>query len=218
MGALVEIVGPSCSGKSHLLKHAIADLEGLWQEPSPETLSESILSDLFDTNQFSLISQKAVELDETGLNSVQKTVLLNYFTRISLLDEEVKLFRQDQWLIQDEGMFQNFTSELLARAAAEGELPLDLQRRHLVYLRPDNPGIVVERVLRREAEVGRRAPHHQGMSLEQLEWAAKRSIESLDKLVEKFGSLTDNVLHLKAESDLQLNVSLLRSHLLRIQK
>jgi len=215
MGALVELVGPSGSGKTTLVDSVLLDIEGEWALPLAPTLWELDSTNIADTNKFELLAEKALRLQKENLNSIQQTILLNYFTRILLLDEEIPLLRKDLWLVQDEGLVQNFSVELLE--SRRHELVSSCNQRNLVYLRPERPRTIVDRVLSRESEVGQRAPHHQGKSLVDLEQYAQREIVAMDRFVDEYERLTGNVLRLTAENDLTLNVYLLRQFLSSIR-
>lgn len=202
MSFTIEIVGPSGVGKS-TLRQELGDAVTASLNFQPNGISPS--GDQYkhlDTPHFELLKKKSYDLSSLKINSVRKTILLNYYTSIILQDLSVKFVETKAMFLLEEGLFHNFAKELAMLSDIEF---LNLGgNRSFIYLRPEDPKTVADRILLRAKDV-EMTVHHQGFTYEELVQLTDDSITVLDKMVTRLIILGFSVLHLSAEAEKSKN-------------
>lgn len=148
---------------------------------------------------------KAVRLtSRRNLNSFQQATLLNYFTKIVMQDLTLTSTHSQLNVVLEEGLVHNFAAELsiLPRSTLVNLVGV----RALIYLRPEQPETVVERLLGRAA-TGHTLIHHQGLSDNELLSLTVEQVSYLDRVADQLAESGLPVLKLVAESPLKVCVT-----------
>lgn len=147
---------------------------------------------------------KAVRLASRDLNSFQQLTLLNYSIKIAMQDLTLASTNSQLNVVLEEGLVHNFAAELstLPRSTLTNLVGV----RALIYLRPEQPKTVVER-LRARAATGYTLIHHQGLSDIELLSLTVEKISYLDRVADRLAEIGLPVLKLSAESSIEISVA-----------
>lgn len=198
---IIEFIGPSGIGKSTLFKEYFSktDFNFYTQNDLYKIKSkldqQKILSIIYNE----LLLNKHNNLLIKGYNAYINTELLNYFTKIVSEDIIIQNSYKDCGFILEEGIAHNFSMELLQ--LSNEHLSLLLKNRIVVYLRPEDPNIVVQRIKKRANEGGHIVIHHNNKTDEELLNIAIQSIANYDKLIERIKVLNFPYLQIISEEN-----------------
>lgn len=198
---IIEFIGPSGIGKSTLFKEYFskADFNFYTQNDIYKIKSrldeQNILSNIYKE----LLFKKHSNLLDRAYNAYVSTVLLNYFTKIVSEDIIIQNSNKDFGFVLEEGIVHNFSMELLQ--LTNEHLSLLLKNRIIIYMRPENPNLVVQRIKKRANEGGHIVIHHNNKTDDELLNIAKQSVVHFDKLINKIKELDIPCLQIIAEEN-----------------
>ncbi len=198
---IIEFIGPSGIGKSTLFKEYFskADFNFYTQydifKIKYKLGEQNILSSIYKE----LLFNKHHNLLERAYNAYVSTELLNYFTKIVSEDIIIQNSHKDFGFILEEGIVHNFSMELLQ--LTNEHLSLLLKNRIIVYMRPENPNLIVQRIKKRANDGGHTVIHHNNKTYEELLNIAIQSIVIFDKLIDKLKELNIPYLQIIAEEN-----------------
>jgi hypothetical protein len=209
---VLELIGPSGVGKTTLYRNLQPVIDSSWQGPAGSIFEAVKLNEYPDSPHFKLLSKKLESLESRAINSVQKTVLLRYFTGVVLVDYEMHCVPSPHTppLIQasaskyllDEGLLHNFAKELLD--LEDKDFISLVNNKSVIYLRPKVADLVVSRILKRTKEGGHTVAHHQGLNYDELKQLTDATIKNLDSLIGRLKIHGCRVLVLRADSEIEL--------------
>lgn len=200
----LEFIGPSGVGKTHLRDAVVSQLSQNYALAPPDfpILNHNSFP---NSRHYSLLQMKAANIGaRQRLNSVQRTVLLRYFSDIALRDITIQFLSTGEAFLLDEGLVHNFAAELLA--LEQSVLKQLLVQRALIYLRPSRIQTVVDRVRLRSLS-GALVTHHQGLDDSELAAIAQESVDRFDEVSRLGQEIGVPILKLNAESDLSHNIA-----------
>lgn len=197
----IEFIGPSGIGKSTLFKEYFSktDFNFYTQNDIYKIKSrldeQNILSNIYKE----LLFKKHSNLLDRAYNAYVSTELLNYFTKIVSEDIVIQNASKDFGFIIEEGIVHNFSMELFQ--LSNENLSLLLKNRIIIYIRPENPNLIVQRIKKRASEGGHVVIHHNNKTDEELLNIAKQSIVHFDKLINRIKELNIPCIQIIAEEN-----------------
>lgn len=198
---IIEFIGPSGIGKSTLFKEyfSTTDFNFYTQKDVYKVKSKLDEQDILSFIYKELLFNKHSNLLKRTYNAFVSTELLNYFTKIVSEDIIIQNSHKDFGFILEEGIVHNFSKELLQ--LTNEHLSLLLKNRIIIYMRPENPNLIVQRIKKRECEGGHIVIHHKNRTDEELLDIAKQSVEHFDKLINRINELNFPYLQIIAEEN-----------------
>jgi hypothetical protein len=205
LGYTIEIVGPSGVGKTTLYEELLqVSNHSLKGQPSVDLPAKNLIYD--NISHFKLLEKKILSISTKQFNSAQKIILMNYFSATLLRDLYIRFEDTNSKYLLDEGILHNFAKEL---SVLSGKDFLELvDKKSVIYIRPDKSETVVDRLLKRANEVGHMATHHQGLNYQQLVKITEESVFNLDNLIQLLEKCGVRLLSLRAESEKKENQKL----------
>jgi hypothetical protein len=200
------MIGPSGVGKTKLHLDLMQTTENIWMH-KPEVGFEKYKQNNYkNTPHFELLEKKIINISSNKINSVQKTILLKYFAEVILKDLYIQNHDSKNNYFLDEGLIHNFAQEIFM--LEEKDFLELIKNKFVIYLRPDDPETVVNRIFKRRDEGGHMVTHHQGLDFRELIDLTKKSISFFDTLTKKMDEKGNKILRLTAESNFRDNVEI----------
>lgn len=180
---IVEFIGPAGVGKSTLFRETFtnANFEFYTQNNIGIFENNLLKSDIQNDVYNQLLLSKHENVLKLGENAFVNAKLINYFSRIIKDDIIIQNSITACGFILEEGLSHNFSKELLG--LSDNLFSVALLNRVLIYLRPDNPELVVQRIRKRQNEGGHTVVHHSGKTDRELLNIALNSIVNFDNLL-----------------------------------
>lgn len=198
---ILEFIGPSGVGKSTLFKEYFSNVDFNFYTQNDIYKVKSKLDEqkILSIIYHELLLNKHNNLLKKDYNAYTISELLNYFSKIVSEDILIQNSYKDCGFILEEGITHNFTTELLQ--LSNEHLSLLLKNRIIIYLKPENPNLIVQRIKKRANECGHIVIHHKNKTDEELLNIAKQSIENFDKFIDRLKGLHIPYIQIIAEEN-----------------
>jgi len=199
---IIEFIGPPGVGKT-TLKNAVLKQVQLYIHDKAEV--KYLRNGVSDDCPYWQLLGKKMERIEGLVDGVQdRFKALDFFIREIKIESEIRRTLHDSY-IMDEGLCHNFNSELLT--LTDESFLRCIENRWIIYLRPENPKAIVERLIQRAQSAKQVVFYHQGKAPDELERLTLQSCENLDRFIIRFKSFSSNLLILNAEDSFETNMN-----------
>lgn len=203
-GKIIEFIGPPGVGKSTLYSATKDSLSSVWsnlklinklQNNTPEEQVAKI--------HWKLYKDKFNNVDAINTSSLAKLNLMEYFKIV--LSNNLKLIQFDnkEGFFLEEGICNNFSSELLQ--LNKDEFFKALGNRFIVCILPHDPKIVVQQIKKRTSEGGHTVYHHIGLDDVALEELTRNEVTNFNTFLNQLKKYDFPVCQLYVEDGLEAN-------------
>lgn len=197
---IVEFIGPPGVGKT-TLKNAVLQHIQLHLHDKAEI--KYLKNGVSDNRPFwQLLRQKLERVEALVSGERDRFRALDFFIREVKIESEMHRNPHHSYIL-DEGLCHNFNSELLS--LTDDSFLRCIENRWIIYLRPENPKAIVERLIQRTQSTNQIVFYHQGKAPDELEKLTLQSCENLDRFIDRFKKLSSNLLILNADDSLENN-------------
>lgn len=201
---IVEFVGASGIGKSTLFHLAKEKLSVQWKFSYPNV---DFKGDVFDEKiskiHWNLLKNKSTNVDNLLFADLRKLQLTSYFNRVLLNNLMMVDENNQQGFFIDEGLCHNFSKEL--QELNDDELSIILRNRFLIYVKTDDPLIVVSQIRKRSNEGGHTVYHHNGLNDSQLLDLVVHSMKQFESFFKRVEKIRVPFCCIKIEDGLEVN-------------
>ncbi|WP_426483861.1 hypothetical protein [Flavobacterium sp. 2] len=203
---IVEFVGVSGIGKSTLYHATIKRLSGQWKFNFFNLkFEESLFDNKISEIHWSLLKDKLSNVDIYSCDHSRKIQLLSYFNKV-LLDNLKMINENDQiGFFIEEGVSHNFSEEL--QKLSDEELKVILKNRFLIYVKTNDPSIVVTQIRKRTNEGGHTVFHHIGLNDEQLSELVVDDMKQLESFFNRIEKIKIPFCSINIEDGLEAGIS-----------
>lgn len=212
-GNVIEFIGPSGVGKTYIFKKARRVIEGHWSIKPERIDDKDHLVPSFGPH-WRLLEYKTKALSDRNVNDYQRAKLLRYHSSVILRDIMIRTQVDRSGFIVDEGIFHNFSAELMKLSGPDFETLAS--SRAIIIVLPLRPEIIVNRRSLRVDQTGVLRTGHSGLSKHEHMEEIQRSIIRLEETTERAKEFGVPCLRLTAENQIERNVSLVREFARRL--
>jgi hypothetical protein len=206
----IELFGPSGVGKTHfateLARQRTPDSGWLVDR---EAMAAGVVQPLEDRTlaraRSDLIPRKQLENLVFNLPESVELRRLSYFLEVLRDDVETARSARDLLILRHDGLFHNFTPELVVQAGAAPDLFTALCRHRIAVFCHAPPDVIADRVAQRGAG-GAARPHHAGLDRAGLLQHCATTLAVKSRLVEALEVGGVPLLKVDLSADLQANV------------